>query len=1239
MRFTIATTVFMVLLASVVCFAQESRGTIAGTVTDPQGGVVPGAAVTVTNTETNVANRTKTNEAGYFEVNLLNPGIYSITVEATGFKKLVRSGIELQVAGRVSVPLGLEVGQVTQTVEVTAAAPLLDTMSASGGRVVDTRELRDLPFPALNPLILQALTAGMQYTGTPGYTRWFDHAGTSSFNTMGAIGSNEYTIDGAPVTGTGGRVGFVPNVDAVQEFRLETLPLDASYAYTGGAVVNMVSGSGTNQLHGSLFEQHQQQRWNSLLHFTRLAWEADVAAGRKKPSDPKQPPGRYNQYGGSIGGPVYIPKIVDGRDKLFFFFNYSAIKSSRVEPAAFTVPNMPWRNGDFSDILAIDPVKYTVYDPRSARQSGSRVVRTPFPNNQVPILNPAWTWWKRLYPEPNNVPGLVTVEGINNWYPSYRPFIDEGGNVTARIDYNASERHRIFGKYIWNDRHSDEYDWAAITPLKGLMSQSLWRYSKGASLDYMYTLSARHLLNLGVNFSRFANGSDPELKKVQVSYKASDLGLPKYIDERAGRFTQVPDFNISGIASYPGARGAASYPQLGDIGTTFEAKAGMNSVLGNHSLKYGWQERRYAYAFPPAAGTSSGSYAFDNRFVRAQDNTTTASNHGLAFASFLLGLPYSATYPTNASAYWTTRYRAFYIQDDLRLSSRLRVGFGLRYQYESGIRERFNRGLNGGFDFNYRPPFAALVEAAYAQSPIPELPASQFKVMGGTYYLGAQGQPDSFTDALHNFMPNASVVYSFNNKTVIRGGYSWAYDSRRATLAGRPGQNGYSRTTSTIITSDNGLTFCCGIGATANLAAGKTVLNDPFPIRADGTRWNEPFGNAMGQDILQGSGVGITPRDINADWSQRWRVSLQREITPTMMIEVSYNGSWSRLPGSVTLSYLPEQYWSKGNVRDDAQFSYLTATFPNPFRITNLAPLQTSNPALYNFLSTVGRFTATTLQRQQLLRAYPNFTSLTGIPPNAKRADFDQKSKYHDLQVSFNRRMSNGLNANFAYTRTYSRNTARANEFEMGYPYWIENGNTRPHRIAWTAIYEWPFGSGRKWVNNSPLRYIVGGWQTSWVYQYQNGTPLSFGNRFFYGDLNRLGELLKHNEVNSKDIHLWFDPSISYRTGTGAIPSDFVGFEGRSAMQPTAYHVRVFPLQITALRNPSLWTLDMQIKREFRIGERVRFSFSADAMNVTNHTNFGGANTDPTSSNFGRLTSQNASGSTRQIQLNGRLDF
>ena len=1224
------------LLLSVVSLAQESRGSITGVVTDPQSAVIPGATVVITNTETNVSNRTQTNPVGYFEVNLLNPGMYSVTVEVTGFKKTVRSGLELLVAGRLDIRVQLEIGQPTQTIEVTAEAPLLDTTTASGGRVIGRRDINELPFQSMNPFALTAISAGMQYTGSPDDQRWFDHAGTSNYNTMGNVGSNEFTIDGAPVTGTAGRVGFAPTSEAVEEFRLETTPFDSSYGHTAGAVVNVVSKSGANAYHGSLYDQHWQQRWNAMPLFTGVAYRAAVASGKKNPNDPKQASGRYNQFGAALGGPFRIPKVIDGRNKLFFFLTFGGIRQNMTEVTSnqYTVPKMSWRQGDFSDLLAVDAVKYTVYDPRSARSVSGRVVRTPFPGNKgVPILNPAYDWWIKLYPEPNNVPGLVMPDGTNNWYAAGQPKIDKGNNFLNRVDYNISDKHRLYGKWYWNDRHSNEYDWAYSTPRAGLMSNGLLRPTRGASGDYIWSISATNMLNIGVNFTRFSDGASAADKKVQLSTKPSELGLPNYIDQKAGDYTQVPDFNISNIASYAGARGSASYPYLGTAATTDELKAGMTTILRSHSLKYGWSERRYYYALG-GPGLTTGTYVFNNTYFRQQDNTTTASNLGLAWAAFLMGLPATASIDTNDSSYWGTRYRALYLQDDWRVSSRLRFGFGVRYEHETGISERFNRGLGGDIDWSYRPPFAAAVEAAYAKNPVPELAASQFKVIGGTSYLG---QPKkNFTGGYHHLAPNVSMVYQLNSKTVLRTGYGWFFGNAAATQTTRPGQNGYSKNTLTTVSNDNGLTFCCLVGDAASLGAGRTPLNDPFPVRSDGTRFDAPLGNSLGPNILQGSGFTINRPDIGTPWQQRWRLSVQREISKDVMIDVSYNGSYARSPGAMSLSYLPQQYWATGNLRNNTVESDLTKTFANPFNTANLADLRMSDPKLYQFLSTVSRFTGTTMQKQQLLRAYPNFSSLTGVPQGADPKNYDNQNKYHDLEVQFDKRFSHGFNSGVVYTRAYGVNTYRQNEFDQQLS-WQPNNSVVPHRIAWTAVFELPFGKGRKWVTESPLQHIVGGWQLSWIYQYQSGTASTWSNQFFYGDIDKIGDAFKHDETFSKDVHQWFDPSIRYTTGAAAIPSGFVGFEGRSAFRPGTYHVRTFPSILDALRVDGVELLDLKVARMFRIHEQANVNFSLDLMNALNHTNFGAPNTDPTSTDFGRVSAQR--GNPRQLKFNLRIEF
>ncbi len=1224
-------TVFLLLMFSVLplchAFGQEARGSITGRVTDPQGGLVPNATIVVTNTETNTLSRTVTNQTGYFEVNLLNPGSYSITAEAPGFKKTVRTGLVLNVAGRLDIDMQMQVGQVAETVEVTGVAPLLETTTASSGRVIDNKEVLQLPFSDMNPFALTAIAPGMQWTGQPEYRRPFDNAGTSSFNTMGGVGQNEYTIDGAPATGTNRRVGFVPSSDAVEEFKMETATFDASYGHTSGATVNVVTKSGTNTYHGSLFDQHWQQRWNATPHFTRLLWERDVREGRLKSSDPKQASGRSNQFGASAGGPVRIPKIYNGRDKLFFFFHYDGIYQKKAETTSAinrSVPKMAWRDGDFSDLLAIDAVKYTVYDPRSARVEGSRVVRTPFPGNKgIPKLNPVYDFYAKLYPKPNDVPGLVTAEGDNNYYAAAMPKDERFNALVNRVDYNISERHRLYGRWYWNHRLADEYDWTYETQ-RGLHSNGLTRINKGAGGDYIWTVSAASVLDIGLNYMRFNEGNE---RSAQAKYKPSDVGLPAYLDAKAGANHSLPriQFNqTNGVNTTENI--SADYPAITQRGSTGEIKASMNTLRGNHSLKYGWQERRYWFA-GAGPGRSSGYFEFDNYYVRQADNTSTASRRGLEWAAFMMGLPNAINIDTNDTSLWSARYRAFYLQDDWRLTNRLRMNLGLRYEREGGITERFNRGLAAGFDLNYRPPFADAVEAAYAKNPIPGL--ASIKVIGGIGYLG---QPNkTYTDGTHHLLPRAGLVYQLSPKIVIRGGYGWFYDTLNPmnsdNAAGRPSQDGFSQRTNTNPTTDNALTFCCGVGAAGNLTAQTNPMADPFPVRADGTRFQAPYGNSLGPIISQGRDYRFLPRNYSPAWQQRWRLGFQREIRNDMVIEVSYNGAYSKIPVEQRVSYLPQQYWATGNSRNDAIDNDLKTNVTNPFNLAVTAPgLATSDPLLYSYLTTqVGLFQGKTIQKQALLRAYPNMgQNLRGLRPGQDFAGSRGGNKYHDLEVQFEKRMSGGLKTAVLYTRSYSESQDwYANEFDPA-PSWRPNVNTRPHRLAWTAIYELPFGRGRRWVTASPLQHLVGGWTVSWIYQFQSGNATGdWGNRFFNGDISKIGELARHEEVHKANIHAWFDPNM--------------GFERASAKQPGTYHVRVFPQRLADLREDGIRNWDAKVMRRFTILERLSAVFAIDLLNATNHTNFAGPNLDPTSTKFGNVDTQR--GLSRVIQFNLRVEF
>lgn len=1207
--------------------AQDSRGTITGTVRDAQGAVVSAASVVVTNTGTNQSLRLATNDRGYFEAALLNAGSYSVTVELSGFKKVVRSDLQLAVAARLDVEFVLEIGQVTESIEVRAETPLLDTASASGGRVIDNRQVTELPFTNMNPFVLTALAPGMQWTGAPQSQRPFDSAGTAAYNTMGGIGQNEYSIDGAPSNGSGRRVGFVPPSESVGEFKVETVPFDASYGFTSGAVVNVMTKAGTNQYHGSLFNQHWQQRWNATPHFTRLAWEDGVRAGRISPDEQKQAPGRQNNFGFSLGGPIQLPKLIHGRDKLFFFVAYNGIYQDMTEIGNDiknnTVPDVAWRNGDFSNLLAVDATRFTIYDPRSARRDGARVVRTPFPGNRgIPVLNPAYDFYAGLMPTPNNVPGLVSAEGFNNYLAANTPNISRFHSLINRIDYNISDRHRVFGRWYWNGRTADTRDWLYETR-KGLATVDLERRNLGFGGNYNWTLSSNTILDLGVNWTRFVEGNlTPGLNQL----KPTDTGLPGYLDQKAGSLTTLPSMEFSNITAIGRAFG-----QFTTNAATGEAKVALTRVFAAHTLRIGFTERRFWFG-SANAGYTSGRFAFNNVYTRAADNTNTASNHALDWAAFRMGLPSTVTIDTNDDGYWTSKFRTLWVQDDWRLSSRLRLGVGLRYERETAIRERFNRGMAGGFQFGAKLPFTDAAIAAYARSPLPELPVAQFQPTGGSIYL-AQND-GKYTNGTHNFLPRIGAVYQLNARTVIRGGYGLYADTFNVNND-RASQYGYSQPTNTIVSSDAGLTFCCGAGAASNLAGGANPMADPFPVRGDGTRFDQPYADRLGLLGAAGRSYSFVPLNYRPARQHRWRISLQREITRDMVVEVSYNGARSRVPIDQPVNILPQQYWATGMVRNQALDDELNRNVPNPFYFANLSGLQASDPFAYNYLTTQNFFRNTVIRKNQLLRPYPHLSGLTGLRQGVSFADSQGTNRYHDFQALFERRFARGLQTSVMYTRAANREADfYANEFDAA-PTERPSDQVRPHRFVWSAIWELPFGAGKPYAKRGVAGALAGGWQLSWIYQYQSGAPANWGNVFFYGDMNNLEALFDQKAAHQADIHTWFNPNIVNRSGTP--PQGFQGFEGRAAAQPGTYHVRVFPTRLDFLRVDGIRNWDVKVLRRFRITEGLRLTFSADLLNATNHTNFGAPQTNPANTNFGKVTSQ--VGQNRFIQINGRLDF
>ncbi|MBM3735956.1 MAG: TonB-dependent receptor [Acidobacteria bacterium] len=1192
--------------------AQETRSAIHGRVLDPQGTPVPASKVVVRNLDTNTAVTTATNDTGYYEANLLLPGNYQVNAEAAGFRTSIRKGIVLPVASRVEVEMKLEIGSVSESVTVVADAPLLDTSSANTGRVVDQRTQAGLPLSSSNITLFARMAPGVQTNGEVRVIGPGDQASTSDYKIAGGVGGNEWSIDGGSNTGSGGRrVGYVAHSDEISEIKVETNNFDASIGHSSGMVVSMMSRSGTNKFHGGASNIHEQTRFNATPFFTRQLYYRNIAAAEaagntaranQLRNTPKQLSGRRNHYSGFIGGPVIIPKVFDGRDRLFFFFSYVGFR--RLIPPNpinlnHTFPTMPNRQGDFSDLLAADATRYQIYDPLSVRPDPARAnnfIRTPFTGNIIPRarqVNPGYDFYTRLMPEPNNNPANPRAEPLNNFLGTDIPWTSPYEAYTNRWDYKQSDSHRFFGRWTYDDYYLDALDWTYRTS-PGLMTQRDRRHNIAAVVDWVYTRGASTVFDFAASGNQYLSPTKPP---VIMNFKPSDVGFPAYVDQRAGDLHILPTMNFDGYNPI-----GRNVPIINRVRSA-AFRADVTHIRGRHSFRGGFDFREH-YNVNGVGGNTSGNYGYSNFFTRRNDDTLTpAGQLGHSWAAFMMGIPASMTIGSNDSYVIQSPYFAWHGQDNWRVTPKLNLNLGLRIEYEKGPTERYDRWI-GYADRNVQLPISAGAQAAYAASPVPELPASGFAVRGGAVYPGVNSPRRIRRNELM-WLPRAAAAYQLDKKTVLRAGFGMFFDTLNAAIE-TVNQLGFSRTTSTNVSNDFGQTWLVG-----DPARGISPLRDPFPVRSDGSRFDEPTRAALGNMATAGRGFTFGDFDTRRARQRRWRVGLQRQFASNWVLEAAYSGSYSdRVYVTRDLNPLPEQYWASGTTRNDAIANNMNSNVRNPFLLSNFDALRTSSPLVYQDISPQGFFTSPTIRKSQLLRPFPHLQGL------ARRNDPAGRVKTHDLQATIERRFAAGVMLYATYTRL--SNTDRdlfLNEFDA-LPSWRESNNGRPHRIVLNAIWELPFGKRRALVNSGPLAHVVGGWQLGVSWEAQPGPLLDFGNLFYYGDQEQIN-------TGTRTFDRWFNLD---------------GFERVAARAPAAFHRRVFPTRIDGLRADHTNAWNSNFLREIRITERVAFQLRAEILNLMNRTQFGAPVTNPIATNFGQVTVVSQT-NKRSLQFTGRITF
>jgi hypothetical protein len=1038
--FTLLRCFLLVCLSLAVLTAQEFRSTLSGRVVDPTGAAIPGIKVTVVSNETGARFETTTTDAGEYTLPFLAPGPYQLTVEATGFKRYVQERIQIGTNTRVTQDITLELGSQAEAVTVTADATLLSTATASVGQVVTTQQIENLPMNGRTPLTLAQLSFGVVPSSDPRFTRPFDNAGPSGFSMGGGQGqTNEILLDGTPDMTRNRRVAYNPPVDAVSEIKVEAFQVDASYGNTGGGTVNVVMKGGTNDFHGSVYEFNQVSALKAVPWFTKRA-------GQEKPVT------RFNQYGFTAGGPVWVPKLLDGRNRLFWFFAFEGIKQSEPEPTFSTVPTQEMRNGDFSALLALGNT-YQIYDPRSGVLAGGRLTRTPFAGNRIPSerISPIARSILSYVPLPNQ-PGVVGVNGFNgtNNYFNNAVRADNFTSYMGRLDWNVSDRHKLFWSFRQNDRVEDRSDRFGNDINGNFLSRVNW----GTIIDDVYTITPTLLLNTRGGWTRFHESNTRQ----STGFDPTSVGLPAYIASNSTRllfpridFGQITDLSDSGGDTTPF--------------DTFQIFSALTKVASSHTLKFGVdlrQQRESSTGF----GNSVGQYTFNTGWTNAGTGAASAPL-GQDIAAFLLGLPTGGNYDLNTSRTQSANYYAFFVQDDWRVRSNFTLNLGLRYERETGTLERFNRTIIG-FDPDAVNSVTARARAAYT-NPIPELPASQFNPTGGVIFADDDNRTvyDTYPWA---FSPRLGFSWApgvFNNKTVFRGGIGMFYNTYGTFGIQQPG---FSQQTPITASLDGMLTPYA-------------TLANPFP---DG--FIQPAGSSRGYDTFLGQNITFENRELKQPYIWRWSFNIQQELGRNMVFEVGYLGSrGSKLTENRDLNYIPLEYLSTSPVRDQANIDRLTRLVPNPF--AGLLP---------------GNLGANTISVENLLRPFPQFSGNSGVRVEALN---NGRSWFNMLQARFEKRYSMGFNflTNFQWSKMMEE-TNRLNAADPFLEHRVADED-RPLRFVASGSYELPFGRGKPFLGgaNGVVTRLVGGWQINGIYIKQSGAPIDWSDRniiYYGGDLS-----------------------------------------------------------------------------------------------------------------------------------------
>ena len=969
------------------------------------------------------------------------------------------------------------------------------------------------------------------------FLRSFDIGGTTGFSANGGRSSeNEVLLDGISNVQSSRQVIHVPTMDSIQEFKVLAGMYDSQYGRTGGGIVTIVTKGGGNDLHGNAYEFFQNDKLN--------ANQFELNAG----GTPKSP-NHINAFGFQVSGPVVIPRVYNGRNRLFWMLAYEGMRQRSADPGLVNVPQMEWRTGDFSTLYNAAGAQVAIYDPLTTKADGTR---TQFAGNIIPAsrISKMASEAFKYYPAPTSN-GVGPAHIQNYPYPSR--WVGNLDQWIGRMDLNINSKNNVFFRYGQNPY--SEYrglvfitDVAQVNPAEPTGNAPLIRNGRNWTVDWTSTLTAHITFDLRAGLSRweettgsvYGTGYDQKLMGVDPALLA--------------QFTRQGFPNIDlGTYQAMGTNRLINY----SANDAYTVQPNLNWVRGRNFMKFGVEARRYNdNTLNP--GLAAGAYTFGKNWTQAVSSRADAAS-GNEVATFLLGYPTTAFVDRNIDPAFVHYYYAGFFQDDIKLTPRLTLNVGLRWDYESPAYERYDRMVRG-MDFNAASPIASKVQG--------------LTLKGAILFANANGQPrTAFEPDRNNWAPRVGLAYHIRDKWVVRGGYGLYYLGQSATGSNQ----GYSQRTNAVVTTDN-------------LTPAVTVAN-AFALQPGG-QLLAAVGNSGGAASFIGQAVTVNYLNRPLPYSHQYSFDIQRELNGGILIEAGYVGNLTRkLPLTVNANYVPVSELGRRTAAGVIDTAYYTQQAANP--MAGLIPL---NAAL----------NGATTSRQNLLYAFPQYSglSIANVPIGMQH--------YDSFQLKFSKRFAQGLTFLGSYTiaKTLEQvSLLNAQDFTLTDPSQTPlvkqpaDQIDIPQKFNFTGVYDLPFGKGRRFGGSMPRAadWVAGGWELNWNVTYMKGWAVAYPN----ANQVRPGSAKLDNPSIPQwfDTALWVDPATNKRV---------------AAQEP--YTLRTFPLRFSDVRLPGYENWDVSVAKTFSILERMKLQYRLEAVNALNHPWFTGiASVDVTNAQFGRL--------------------